>query len=181
MFKSKMFKTTVFMVASLLVSFSAFAGGTNVSSGISWTIGTSHTDLMEFSNYNSHGNGISVSVSHNDFGFDSLTEVYKTRTKLESKTIGEVDNEFSSVDYNSSAGIIKSYTGMQNGNSTAKMKTESSGYSETMGRYSIASVQEDSVNYEHGEFNSSSGFNARSQSRTETHYENSYSGTEFNY
>ncbi|MCH9735907.1 MAG: hypothetical protein K0U78_15365 [Actinomycetia bacterium] len=181
MFKILLKAVVIVIVAIAFAVSPAFAAGTNLSSGISWTVGHSSTNVTEFSDYSSHGCGISISHESNSDGFDYRREVYNTSTKAGSVTKGIIRGNYTSMDHTSSAGILRSSTGIQQGVSKSNMKTKSWGKTKVNGDYVQLSSQDNSVNYEYGSFNSSSGYNAETYAASYTRYENSYTNTEFDY
>ena len=177
-------KAALLFIASVgfaMFSILTTAAGTNVSSGISFTIGQSHTEVKEFGNYQAKGHGVSVSHNQNDSGFDYRKEVYKTETREGSKTSGNIYGAYQSIAHTNSAGILRSSSGIVQGASVSEMKSESWGQTRVEGRYVQISAQDGSHNYETGHFRANSGYLAESRSVSSTVYENTYSSTEFDY
>ena len=175
-------KAALIVVAMIAFAISpAFAAGTNVSSGVSFTVGHSHTDVKEWSNYHSQGHGVAISYDHNENGYDFRKEVYKTETRAGSRGKGTISGEFSSIDYTATAGMLRSSTGVAKGSSQAKMKSKAWGETKVKGRYVQISVQDDAHNYERGNFQANSGYNTESYVASMTAYVSTYSSTEFDY
>ncbi len=171
----------MFAFATLFAVSPAFAAGTNVSSGFSWTVGKSVTNVNEWSTYDSYGCGVSVSYDSNADGWDYRRENYSTSTHNGSNATGKIVGKYTALDHTSSAGILRSTTGVQVGTSKTKMRSNSWGATETNGSYVQVSRQDGSYNREHGSFDSSSGYNANSYNESLTLYASTYSNTEFDY
>ncbi len=169
-------------VCSMLFAVSpAFAAGTNVSSGFSWTVGNSYTNVSEWSSYDSQGCGVSVSYDSNQDGYDYRRENYSTSTHNGSASNGSIVGGYVALDHSSSAGILRSSTGVRAGFSYSEMETDAWGQTNTNGSYVQRSGQDGAYNREHGSFSSSSGYGVESYADSLTLYASTYSSTEFDY
>lgn len=178
--KLKVFLTSVICLMFVLCG-SAFAAGTSVSSGFSWTVGNSYTVLSEWSDYNSHGHGVSISYDSNSNGFDYRRETYTRNVSNGSETSGTIYGSYTAIGQNSTAGILSSSSGTRVGYSVSNMETDSWGESEVNGHYVQVSMLNGDYNYESGHFSDSSGYDATTYSNSITGYVTTYSNTEFNY
>ena len=169
----------------LFVSSLSIAAGTNVSSAFSVTTGTAYTSIDRHGNYNSSGNGVSMSYSSNSDGSNFRGEIYSVEVETDTQGYGFVSDTFTSASHSNSAGMLSTSEGITSGASTMHMVTESHTDTYGGGLY-METAQSNSGgsgawNYESGSFSFHDHELTETNANSTTLYTASYSNSSFNY
>ena len=174
-------KKLVLLIMMLAVSTLASAAGTSVSSGFSYTVGSSVTMIDQHGSYQSDGSGISIAYSYNQDGSDFRAERYDIEVDTDTQGEGVVVGVFQAVNHSNSAGILSSNTGSSQGVSIKVMENSTHTDVDVDGYYVQVSHGAGGYNRETGSFSSHDHEYASTDMTAITNYETTYSSTDFNY